>query len=133
MLTERQQFQAAFLCKAAMHGLTPAEAADAADRLADLVESRAKAAASGILDVPKQLLGGAVNVSAKGMEKLFDTTKAIGLPLMIGGPFVGGLTAGLGYRKATDIEDDDVEVAKIRELTATYQQLAQQARRRELL
>lgn len=133
MLTNRQQFQAEFLCKAARAGLTPDQAAAVANNLADLVENRAKAADASLLDLPGKALGGAVDVGAAGVKGLLGVGKTIGLPLAIAGPFVGGMTAGLGYRKMTDVEDDDIDEAKLRELTATYQQLAMQARRRELM
>ena len=129
MLTNRQQFQAEFLCKAARAGLTAEQAAAAANALADRLEKKAK----GPLDTLFGFGDKAVDVGVDATKKVFDKTMAIGIPLLAAGPFVGGMTAGLGYRSMTDIEDDDVDAAKIRELTATYQQLAQQARRKDLL
>lgn len=130
MLTEREAFKAGFLKRAADDGFTTEETL-ALVKTANGLLTALGSAASGIGSFLGTRAGKLVD-STTGM--VGDAVKGIGTSLagispyaLIGAPIAGG--AGLGYlaAKASDLNDEDPDEIKTRELIDEYSRAIEQA------
>ncbi len=114
MLSDREAFKTGFLARCVEAGLDRNQILTAVKSANDKV--------AGLLDLPID--------AAKG---LFHFGTGTLLPAaMIAPPILGGL-AGYGLSKATDINDDDVNDVKDREVLNAYRTEAEKLRRQRLL
>ncbi len=122
MLTRRETFKAAFLAGCADKGFDMAETLAAVKQAqAELTNAVKGATASTLWDATATKRAGI-------LDNLYHTTTGLGTGLALGLPIAAG--AGLGYGAAalTDVNDEDVEETKLKELIDEHKRLAQRAR-----
>ena len=132
MSEAKQEFKAAFLSTCAAHGLSPQQAIQVIEKVAAEVKDGGDSWLSK-LPIIGSLYDKTLDVGAHAAKETYSHGLKWGLPLLAVGPGVLGGVIGNRVAAMSDIEDDDVEDAKLRETLATYQQLAQQRRRQRLL
>lgn len=118
MATEREIFKAAFLRRCADAGLSIEETHACVKQALETV----KEAAGSVLTRPIE----------KGMDVVGDLAKNvgnIGLTGLLVGPGLAGMAAGYGASRLSDIDDEDVDSFKQRELIDAYRQYAERIRR----
>lgn len=124
-LSERDQVKLAVLADFADRGLSPDEARQ---ELRAMTGRLKQASIPGLSQLGKVFDTG-TDVVGHGLKKLIDTGYGWGVPLLLAGPFAAGGAGGYLAAQATDIDDDDVEAQKKRELIDMYN--AQLARLRQ--
>ena len=134
-LTLQEQFKVSLLADMADRGLTVKEARAEVQLMTRMLKRIQSEKSADIKDIPLVgSVGHAINkvtdVGAAGAEKLMNSGIGYGLPLAAIGPFALGGLGGYYASKATDIDDDDVEAQKKRELIDLYRSQAQLMGRR---
>jgi hypothetical protein len=143
MMSDRHEFTISMLQLFAKMGLDTSESRQAVRLLREQVKTAAEdfrkdadlgttmAAGAGaaklgrgVVDFGRSL----VDLGATGLNHL-GTAGKWGLGLGLGIPAVAGVAGGVGLAKATDIDDDDIEAAKIQELVNEYREQAERLRR----
>lgn len=123
----RQAFKLGFLRKCAELGLSPAESLATVrqiqQQLAQPLPGTVKQALTELLSRPLET---AYDVGGHLLKNVGN----VGLATMLAGPPLAGAAAGLGLAKITDIDDQDVEAVKKRELIDEYLRQAALLRRR---
>lgn len=108
--SRKEAFKIGFLRKCAEAGLTVEETIKAAEVATDQLE---KTSGNNLLD---------------SAGNLINTAGFWGLAMPAGLATAGGLGAGYGLSRLTDIDDEDVELLKHRELVDLYRSKAEQLR-----
>jgi len=117
MLDREEAFKFGFLSRCAEEGHTSPEAIYARVKVAlDLFRTTLYKTA-GLIDMPGKILDTAVSAGKAS------------LPLLLAAPPILGAAAGFGLAKATDINDDDVDSIKKRELIDELQQQTERLQR----
>lgn len=116
MLTEREVFKAAFLSHCADQGMDMVETATA------VKEAQTKLSAlSDLITTP-------VNTMWDGVKSMGGLAKNVGIIGALGLPLAAGAGIGYGAAALTDVNDEDVEETKLKELIDEHRRLAQRAR-----
>ena len=126
-LSDRDQLKDHVLASIADRGLTLKEARVEVQQLTKMAqELHEKTAAVG--EWWKVFPGAdrALDVGAAGVKKLTNTMIGYGLPILALGPAAAGAYGGRLAAKVTDVDDDDIEAQKKRELIALYNAERQQ-------
>ena len=135
-MADKDTFKIAFLSAYGKMGLSTSEAIELTRELRERVKTAAEdlqkdADLASILGAGGAAMGlgrSVLDAGAAGVGHLGSAAKW-GLGLGLGVPLAAGVAAGVGTSKATDIDDDDMEAAKIHELINEYQQNADRLRR----
>ncbi len=129
-MNEREAFKAGFLKHAAEQGLTVEETLALAKSANDWLTSLGGTALKFVGDRAAGLFDKTMGLGMSAAQKLVSTTAGMAPYAMIGAPLLGG--AGLGYlaAKGSDLNDEDPDELKARELIDEYRRAAEQARQR---
>lgn len=117
-LTPLEAFKCGFLSRCIEDRLTPEQTAASVKRACDFMEKQ------GVLD---KLVGGAMDV---GKDAL-GLTARLGIPAAVLAPWVLGGAGGYGLAKAVDIDDNDVDEIKNREVVDEYNRQAEKLERQK--
>lgn len=116
-LTSREAFKCGFLARCAEDGLSP-----------EGMLRRAKAAREKVA-----VLGTLINKTVDVGKGVVDASLGWGIPLALAAPPILGGIGGAALAKATDIDDQDVEDIKDKELLDEYRRQTAQLRRHRLV
>jgi hypothetical protein len=119
-MDKRSAFKVAFLRACANKGMSMEETH------ATVKRALAFAKSSGLMDMISKPFNAAVDVAgstAKGIGNMGLTAAVLAPPLL-------GLGAGYGLSRLTDIDDEDIDEVKIRDLINEHRRLTDMLRRR---
>lgn len=129
MLTRRETFKAAFLAGCADQGLDMNETLAAVKQAqAQMVEAINGPKAETLWDVAATKRAGFLDNAYHTTTDLLGTGARMGTGLALGLPPLLGGALGYGAAALTDVNDEDVEETKLKELIDEHKRLAQRAR-----
>ena len=127
-LSNRDQLKVHVLASIADRGLTLKEARVEVQQLTKMAQELHEKTSTGPYEWWKVIPGldKALDVGAEGVKKLTSMGLGYGIPALALGPAAVGAYGGRLAAKVTDVDDDDIEAQKKRELIALYNAERQQ-------
>jgi len=126
MLTERQSFKVAFLKRCADAGLTIEETHGCVKEALDNMKQ-----ADGLFGAINSLTAKPLNTAWDVVGDTAKTLGNIGITGLVLGPPAAGAGAGYLASRLGDVDEDDIEAAKKKELIEAYRMNAEKLRRKQ--